>query len=93
VIDLYGYANNEPVDAIDSLGLAPKDMGSGYSARVDNFNTGGSSAYEIHVYDSQGNELGIFNQNGLIPKHGFNSMPSLPDEVGIKLNQNRNTLY
>lgn len=57
-LNLYGFIYDDPVDNSDPLGLAGNiNLGGGYTARVDKFNMGGSSSYEIHVYGPNGNAL------------------------------------
>jgi RHS repeat-associated protein len=88
-LNLYAYIGNDPIDWVDPPGLArspAQNLGGGYTAEVDSYNTGGVSSYEIHVSDSAGNEVGVLGQNGWIPKHGFSTPPDLPPEVRNALN-------
>jgi hypothetical protein len=57
------------------------NLGEGYSGRVDSFNgPGGQASFEIHVYDSAGNEVGVWGPEGWINKHA-----GIPEEVSPQL--------
>ena len=82
-LNLYAFNFNNAVSRIDTLGDTSSyiNLGQGYSGRVDTFNTGGSASFELHIYDSGGNEAGIVGPDGWINKHGFTGPPELPDDV------------
>jgi hypothetical protein len=79
---------NDPVNWTDVLGLQGDiDLSKDWSARVDKFNAGRGSSHEIHVFNSSGDEVGVFGPRGWINKHGFKSPPSsIPDNVANRLN-------
>ncbi len=73
---MFAYVGNDPINSTDPEGLSEYDLGSGWRARVDTFNTtGGLSSHEIHVFDNAGNETGVFGPKGWINKHGFQGTP------------------
>ena len=80
---LYAYVDGSPLDLVDPTGLGPQSLSGGYTGRVDQFNYGGVSSFEIHVFDKNGNEVGIYGPNGWIAKHGLkaNRPPGLPQGV------------
>jgi hypothetical protein len=53
----------------------------GYSARVDPYNYGQGSSFEVHVFDKNADEVGIIGPNGWINKHDVTGEPDLPDTV------------
>jgi hypothetical protein len=64
------YLESDPIglsgglSAVDPLGLKNKfDLSHAYTARLDPFNHGGQSSFEIHVMNSQGREVGILGPN------------------------------
>ncbi|WP_244849754.1 RHS repeat-associated core domain-containing protein [Caballeronia sp. SL2Y3] len=75
---------------IDPLGLAPKaplSLPDGHRGRIDRFNTGGQSSFEIHVYDASGRELGVYGPNGFFNKHGTTGQEvRVPENVANALN-------
>ncbi len=75
----YLYANANPIKFIDPLGLQYVNFGGGYTGRIDSFNYKGESDFEIHIYDKNGNEVGVHGPKGWIPKHGH--PPGPPDGV------------
>lgn len=79
----YAYVDSDPSGLVDPTGLDPLGLGGGYTGRVDQFDYGGASSFEIHVFDKNGNEVGIYGPNGWIAKHGFiSSRPAgLPQGV------------
>jgi len=95
----YRYVGDDPINESDPSGLAgPLNLGQGWTARVDTFNTGGQAASEIHVFNAAGDEVGVVSgTNGWIGKHGFPDNvrpPDIPDGVldainGINVNQLR----
>jgi hypothetical protein len=62
-------------------------------ARVDSFNSGGQSSFEVHV--KKGNvEVGVLGPGGWINKHGHSGAPELPKNIenacnGIAVNEMR----
>jgi RHS repeat-associated protein len=86
-INLYAYVGNNPVDLVDPTGLREAlNIGAGYTAEVDIFNTGNISSHEIHIYNPKGNEIGVFGPTGWINKHGFTEAPDIPKDVYDKIN-------
>lgn len=86
-LNTYSYVDGNPVSLIDPTGLSGEELnlGSGYTGRMDQFNFGGSSSFEIHVYDSRGKEVGIYGPDGWINKHGLKGAPAgLPNSVENK---------
>jgi hypothetical protein len=68
----------------DSNGLAGSSfsLGSGYTVRMDTYNYGGSSSFEMHIHGPSGEELGVFGPDGWIAKHGLpDAGPDLPQSV------------
>jgi hypothetical protein len=94
-LNTYGYVRQNPMSAIDPLGLEEINLGRGYTGRVDSFNLGGQGSFELHVMNPQGREVGIYGPNGWIGKHGFTGKPpNLPIEVenqckGVAVDQMR----
>ena len=75
----FAYANDNPLKNIDPSGLeSDGNLGGGYTGRTDTFNSGGQSSYETHVFDSGGNEVGVYGPSGWINKHGFTQPPKSP---------------
>jgi RHS repeat-associated protein len=81
IANLYAYVGGNPIANVDPLGLVDPSLGGGYTARIDQFNTGGRSSFEIHVFDPSGTEVGVFGPGGWIKKHGIAEPPNLPDNV------------
>ena len=79
----YAYAWSNPLGFTDRFGLDPNiDLGQGYSGRVDQFDYKGQSSFEIHVFDKNGKEVGIYGPNGWINKHGHSGRPpGIPADV------------
>jgi RHS repeat-associated protein len=86
-INLFAYVQNDPVNWIDIEGLQGDiNLGKGWSARVDTFNTSMGSSHEIHVWNAN-QEVGVFGPRGWINKHGFKGAPqNLPREIFNKVN-------
>jgi hypothetical protein len=83
-INTYGYVSGNPLSGWDPLGL--ENLGGGYTARVDRFNTtGGQASFEIHVYKGD-TEVGVLGPNGWINKHGHKGAPELPESVNNACN-------
>jgi RHS repeat-associated protein len=82
-INTYAYVSANPLMLADPLGLAEINLGQGFSGRIDHFNYGGASGFEIHVYDAKGREMGVMGQDGnWINKHGHKGDPEgVPKEV------------
>lgn len=64
-----------------SLEGGPLNLGDGFSGRLDQFNVGGSSSFEIHVFDAKGSEVGIFGPEGWINKHGKGGPGEIPFDL------------
>jgi hypothetical protein len=78
----YTYALENPIALVDPFGLDPANLGDGYTGRVDQFDVGGKSSFEIHVFDKNGSEVGVYGPNGWINKHGkAGKPPGLPPNV------------
>ena len=70
-LNTYSYVRNNPIGLIDPTGLSDLDLGLDYTGRIDQFNYGGQSLFEIHIYGPDGNEVGIMGPDGeWINKHG-----------------------
>ncbi|MBK6423666.1 MAG: RHS repeat-associated core domain-containing protein [Gemmatimonadetes bacterium] len=85
---LHAYAGNDPVNLIDRTGRAPQgteNLGRGWTARVDPFEYGGRSSFEIHVFGPTG-EVGVYGPAGWIPKHGGVPTGEVPGVVMNRLN-------
>lgn len=82
-LNLYAYTKASPLRHVDPLGLADISLGQGYTARIDSFNYGGGSSFEIHVYDPKGKEVGVMGPDAeWINKHGHEGAPEgVPREV------------
>ena len=75
-VNTFAYVLGNPLSFIDPFGLAEVKLGQGYTCRVDSFNYGGSSSFEIHVYDPKGGEIGVMGSDGeWINKHGHTGSP------------------
>lgn len=85
---LYGYVGQNPLNLVDPNGEAGErvNLGSGWSARVDQFNVGGAASHEIHVFNAAGKEAGVLGSKGWIAKHGFSgTTPEMPQNVANRL--------
>ncbi|MFE3559405.1 ricin-type beta-trefoil lectin domain protein [Streptomyces sp. NPDC059193] len=89
VADLHTYyvlAGETPVLVHNAGGLyvrGPKDplnFGSNYTGRVDRFDIGGTTDFEVHVYH-KGKEVGIFGSDGWFSKHGKSADVDVPQDV------------
>ncbi|MFD6433387.1 RHS repeat-associated core domain-containing protein [Streptomyces venezuelae] len=75
----------------DPLGLArrgPKDpinLSEGYRGRMDTFDIGHATDFEMHVYDKNGREVGLYGSNGWFDKHRLNSDVQVPQGVENRL--------
>lgn len=58
----------------------PLNFGSNYTGRLDRFEIGGTTDFEIHVYKS-GKEIGIFGSDGWFAKHGKSADVKVPREI------------
>lgn len=82
----YVLAGETPVLVHNAGGLyvsGPKDplnFGSNYTGRVDRFNIGGTTDFEVHVYH-KGKEVGIFGSDGWFSKHGKSVDVDVPRDV------------
>jgi RHS repeat-associated protein len=85
-MQLYNYVH-DPNSWVDRLGLVkdPLNLSGGYTGRMDVFNMGHGTDFEIHVYDKSGAEVGIFGSEGWINKHGITSDVEMPDGVESRL--------
>ncbi|MFA6095076.1 MAG: hypothetical protein WC757_04300 [Candidatus Paceibacterota bacterium] len=74
---------NDPVNWIDPNGLRKNvNLGEGYQGGIDTFDIGGKSSFEIHVFDPNGNEVGLYGPDGWFNKHGLQGKPEgIPDSV------------
>jgi RHS repeat-associated protein len=81
--NLYGYVVGDPVNFVDPFGLRKYvDLGMGFEGGIDTFDVGGSSSFEIHVYDPNQNEIGLYGPDGWFNKHGKQGKPDgIPDSV------------
>ncbi|OCG05268.1 hypothetical protein [Gilliamella sp. wkB112] len=62
-------------------------MSEGYKARIDCFNIGLGSSFEVHVYAPNGKEVGIYGADGFFNKHGtIGSDVKVPKSVSDTLN-------
>jgi RHS repeat-associated protein len=87
-VNLFSYVGNDPLNSLDPLGLERSYSLGNWSARVDRFNDGGQSSFEIHVYDGE-SEAGIVKgADGWIGKHGNPAAPppNMPDNVAEMIN-------
>ena len=79
-------AGKTPVLVHNAGGLyvrGPKDplnFGSNYTGRVDRFDIGGTTDFEVHVYH-KGKEVGIFGSDGWFSKHGKSADVDVPRDV------------
>jgi YD repeat-containing protein len=62
-----------------SIGGASLPLGQGYYGRLDPI-PGSPPSFEIHVYNPQGQEIGIYGPEGWINKHGLGKA-CVPDQV------------
>ncbi len=81
----YVLAGQEPVLVHNAGGFTqgskdPLNFGSRYTGRVDRFDIGGTSDFEVHVYH-KGKEVGIFGSNGWFSKHGKGTDVEVPRNV------------
>ncbi|WP_267887226.1 polymorphic toxin-type HINT domain-containing protein [Thermobifida halotolerans] len=58
----------------------PLNFGSNYTGRVDRFDIGGTTDFEVHVY-RKGKEVGIFDSDGWLSKHGKSADVDVPRNV------------
>ncbi|MET9379040.1 hypothetical protein ACFYV5_24355 [Streptomyces sp. NPDC003035] len=58
----------------------PLNFGSGYTGRLDRFEIGSTSDFEIHVYKN-GKEIGVFGSTGWFSKHGKSADVTVPRET------------
>lgn len=58
----------------------PLNFGSNYTGRLDRFEIGGTTDFEIHVYKN-GKEIGIFGSDGWFAKHGKSADVKVPRET------------
>ncbi|MFB7213919.1 hypothetical protein [Streptomyces sp. NPDC056255] len=58
----------------------PLNFGSNYTGRLDRFEIGGTTDFEIHVYKN-GREIGIFGSDGWFAKHGKSADVKVPRET------------
>ncbi|WP_241491663.1 RHS repeat-associated core domain-containing protein, partial [Winslowiella iniecta] len=88
-INLYQYAPN-PLMWVDPWGLAPKaplSLPDGYKGRIDRFNIGNGTSFEVHVYAPNGKEVGIYGPDGFFNKHRtIASEVKIPRTVSDTLN-------
>jgi RHS repeat-associated protein len=80
-LNTYAYVASDPIGLIDPAGLDPVNLGDGYTGRLDPFNYGGESSFEVHVFDKSGNEVGVYGPKGWINKHGLDFPPKVPAGV------------
>ncbi|MEU1131651.1 RHS repeat-associated core domain-containing protein [Streptomyces sp. NPDC005900] len=86
----HAYVPN-PLTWQDPLGLArrgPKDpinLSEGYRGRMDTFDIGHATDFEMHVYDKNGREVGLYGSNGWFDKHRLNSDVQVPRSVENRL--------
>ncbi|GAA1923154.1 hypothetical protein GCM10009837_55500 [Streptomyces durmitorensis] len=86
----HAYVPN-PLTWQDPLGLArrgPKDpinLSDGYRGRMDTFDIGHATDFEMHVYDKNGREVGLYGSNGWFDKHRLDSNVEVPQSVENRL--------
>jgi hypothetical protein len=83
----YVEAGDTPVLVHNAGGSTLNDtigLGDGYTGRLDQFDYGQGTDFEIHVY-SRGTEVGIFGSDGFFAKHGLSADVSVPDGVYNRL--------
>ncbi len=83
-LNTFGYVGQNPFKWVDPAGLARKwvKLGEGYSGAIDTFPVNGESGFEIHVYDSNGDLVGMYGPEGWFDKHGVSGKPEgIPDSV------------
>lgn len=66
--NVYTYVVQNPWTFFDPQGLQSRKIdqkiSNGYGVRVDQWNRGGDTGFQIHVYDKKGNEVGIVTDKG-----------------------------
>ncbi|MBS2966872.1 hypothetical protein KGA66_27815 [Actinocrinis puniceicyclus] len=83
----YVEAGDTPVLVHNAGGSTLNDtigLGDGYTGRLDQFDYGQGTDFEIHVY-SRGTEVGIFGSDGFFAKHGLSADVSVPGDVYNRL--------
>ena len=72
----YTYVDGSPLKYIDNNGLDRKyvDLREGYKGGIDIVPMT-EVDFEIHVFDPNGNEIGLFGSNGWFNKHGHKGRP------------------
>ncbi len=81
-LNTYGYVSQNPIASIDPIGLTEINLGQGFTGIIDTFNFRGEASFEIHVFNSNGKEVGVYGPDGWINKHTFRGPPKdLPSEV------------
>jgi RHS repeat-associated protein len=81
---LYHFNYNNAISRFDTLGDASArdvDLGNGWSGNLQFFDTSGSAAFELHVYNRGGTEVGVLGADGWIAKHGLGVNPEIPDDI------------
>lgn len=73
----FGYVDANPIDGADPFGLERKivNLGEGWTGGIDIIPSS-SSQFEIHVFDKNGAEQGMYGANGWFNKHGHKGRPA-----------------
>jgi len=91
-LNRFAFVTGRPVSFVDPFGLAKTDnagdtsVALGWTARIDTFEYGGATSFEIHVYNAKGKEVGMYGPDGWFDKHGHKGSPNgIPQDVENQL--------